>query len=80
MLTYSKRNPPSGYYVYAYLRNTDSDIAKAGTPYYIGKGIRDQAWSYHNNRVPVPKDSSNIVVLHTRDGLYIIVRFICGQF
>jgi hypothetical protein len=65
MLTYSKRNPPSGYYVYAYLRNTNSDTAKAGTPYYIGKGIKARAWSYHNNRVPVPKDSVNIVILES---------------
>ena len=26
------------YYVYAYIRNKDSEVAEAGTPYYIGKG------------------------------------------
>jgi len=77
MLTYSKRNPPSGYYVYAYLRNTDSDIAKAGTPYYIGKGIRVRAWNFHDTRIPIPKDNSNIVILEhnlTELGAFAIER------
>lgn len=26
------------YYVYTYIRSKDSEIAKTGTPYYIGKG------------------------------------------
>ena len=63
MLTYSKRNPPSGYYVYAYLRNVDSNIAKAGTPYYIGKGLRIRAWNFHDTKIPIPKNISNIVIL-----------------
>lgn len=77
MLTYSKRNPPSGYYVYAYLRNTDSDTAKAGTPYYIGKGIRARAWNFHDTRIPIPKDNSNIVILEhnlTELGAFAIER------
>jgi len=49
------------YYVYAYLRNKDSKTAKAGTPYYIGKGTGKRAYEKH--RVPKPKDRSLIVIL-----------------
>jgi len=52
------------YYVYAYVRNTNSPTADAGTPYYIGKGKKGRAYEYHNN-VPVPKDKSNVVFLET---------------
>ena len=50
------------YYVYAYLRAKESPTAKAGTPYYIGKGSKNRAYSHHG-RVPVPKNSANIVFL-----------------
>ena len=56
------------YYVYAYLRNKDSATAKAGTPYYIGKGKGNRAFNQHRNKnlgVPVPKDKTNIVFLET---------------
>lgn len=32
------------YYVYAYLREKDSDTASTGSPYYIGKGKNKRAW------------------------------------
>jgi hypothetical protein len=50
------------YYVYAYLRNTDSETAAKGTPYYIGKGKDRRAVSDHGN-TPVPTDKQNIVFL-----------------
>lgn len=47
---------PTGFYVYAYLRKSDS------TPYYIGKGQRDRAWSkYHN--LSLPNDNTKIIIL-----------------
>lgn len=50
------------YYVYAYLRSKDSKTAKAGTPYYIGKGQGRRAFERHG-KIPVPEDKSNIVFL-----------------
>lgn len=54
------------YYVYAYLRNKDSKTAKAGTPYYIGKGKDNRAWEQHRvngKGVHTPKDKLQIVLL-----------------
>lgn len=51
------------YYVYAYLRNKDSATAKAGTPYYIGKGKKNRINEKHN--VSVPIDKSKIIFLET---------------
>jgi hypothetical protein len=62
MYIYSKQNPPFGFYVYAYLRDKHSTTAPAGTPYYIGKGKGKRPWERHN-KIPVPKDNSNIVIL-----------------
>lgn len=50
------------YYVYAYLRSTDSAIAKAGTPYYIGKGIGKRAYSTQRQTAR-PVDLANIVIV-----------------
>ena len=66
MIIYSKSNPPNGFYVYAYIRQTDSNIAKTGTPYYIGKGINGRAWSHTKTDNVMPNsDHSNILVLES---------------
>lgn len=52
------------YYVYAYLRSKDSPTAKAGTPYYIGKGHKHRAYVKHTS-VSVPADRSKIIFLET---------------
>ena len=53
---------PTGYYVYAYLRSKDSTTAKAGTPYYIGKGCKNRAWS-NIRAVSMPANSLYIVII-----------------
>lgn len=60
MTIYTRQNPPSGFYVYAYLREDSS-------PYYIGKGEKLRAWKPHRRRNGadlVPKDSARIVILY----------------
>lgn len=61
-MIFTKSNPPSNYYVYAYIRNKSSTIAEVGTPYYIGKGKHKRAWA-KNHRVKVPDDCKYIVIL-----------------
>jgi hypothetical protein len=64
------------YYVYAYLRDKDSNTAKAGTPYYIGKGSHNRKNSKHQ-RVPVPTNKRCIVILErnlTELGAFAIER------
>jgi hypothetical protein len=50
----------NNYYVYAYIRETDSDSAKAGTPYYIGKGKGKRRFEKH--KVGLPKKEYNIIL------------------
>jgi len=44
------------YYVYAYLRND-------GSPYYIGKGTKNRAWSKGKGEVGKPTDNSRIIIV-----------------
>jgi len=52
------------YYVYAYLRSKDSKTAKAGTPYYIGKGKKRRIYEKHK-RIKIPKDINLIIILES---------------
>jgi hypothetical protein len=45
----------SEFYIYVYLRED-------GSPYYVGKGKGNRAWS-KNRRIPRPTDSSRIVIV-----------------
>lgn len=74
-MIFSKKNPPSGFYVYAYLRSIDSSTAKKGTPYYIGKGKGSRAWGKHHFQIP--KNNSQIIIIEdnlTEIGSFAIER------
>lgn len=58
MNIYSRIKPPSGFYVYAYLRQDN-------TPYYIGKGRNIRAWNQHDKGIHPPKDHTKIVILES---------------
>jgi hypothetical protein len=63
------------FYVYAYIRSKDSKTAKAGTPYYIGKGSDNRAWSKHHFKIP--SDKFFIIILEsnlTEIGAFAIER------
>ena len=51
------------FYTYAYLRNAGSKTAAAGTPYYIGKGKKNRAYSNDHGLIRVPKDQSLIILI-----------------
>jgi hypothetical protein len=66
MNIYTRKNPPQGFYVYAYIRSKDSETAKAGTPYYIGKGKGKRAWCHSKKEVVLPPiDLICIVVIES---------------
>lgn len=61
MPIYSKKNTPTGFYIYAYLRDD-------GSPYYIGKGFKNRMFRSHKQHgVFKPKSSEHwkIVVMES---------------
>lgn len=50
------------YYVYSYIRETDSKNGSVDSPYYIGKGIGKRAWKSWR-RVKPNKTKTNIKIL-----------------
>ena len=54
-MIFSSTNTPSGFYVYAYLRED-------GSPYYIGKGQKYRAWE-KNHGVNLPKYKTRIIII-----------------
>ena len=67
----------SDYYVYAYVRSKDSATAKAGTPYYIGKGRGYRAYTKHSSRAKTPRNPDQIVICEsnlTEVGAYALER------
>jgi hypothetical protein len=61
-MIFTRANQPQNHYIYAYIRNKDSAAAKAGTPYYIGKGYGPRAWSL-DHKVLLPSDNRYIIII-----------------
>lgn len=53
------------FYVYAYIREKDSKIAKAGTPYYIGKGKENRAWDFNHHINSTPSNKRHVIILES---------------
>lgn len=61
------KNNVAGHYVYAYLRDKDSDRGKAGTPYYIGKGTGNRYQEGNKARkAKIPRERWRIVILESK--------------
>lgn len=54
------------FYVYAYLRSSESIHGQKYTPYYIGKGCRDRATSKQRT---IPKPSNLSCIVYVQEGL-----------
>jgi hypothetical protein len=50
------------YYVYQYVRQTNSKNGSAGTPYYVGKGKKRRAFQKHH-RIKVPTYKNQIQII-----------------
>ena len=62
------KSDPFRFYVYAYVRSKDSAAGKVGTPYYIGKGYGNRAYSPHKKKFGAnltPKTTENIIILES---------------
>ncbi len=74
MIIYSQNNRPLDYYVYAYMREFDDEIAIKDTPYYIGKGKGNRAWRRgcpKDNRILILEQNLTETDAHTAERKYI---------
>lgn len=59
------KQDPRRFYTYAFLRSKDSERGKKGSPYYIGKGSHQRAWTCKGRPAKKPADDRLIVMLRT---------------
>jgi hypothetical protein len=55
------------FYVYVFLRAKDSEHGKKGTPYYVGKGHGNRAFSFQRKGAPRPQD--DFYIAFVQEGL-----------